>query len=411
MTPAAGPSRYRWAILAVFFMVMGLSGVGNFIYPAISTFIADDLGLSASQIGMLGAAPFFGALLFNLVAGYFVDRLGVRRSAAICGAALTAFFLLSTLTTRFEVLLVLAVAFGVAMSFLNPLTQKGTYLWFPPREFGLAVGVKQGGIPAGSAANAALLPIVCAIYGWQGGFVAGAMVTAVITVLVVGIYRDPVRPDGKRAPVELPKLIHVLEPATRLGPFLIGLIGFTHGALTISAVNFFIPILRDFDVDVIVAGAYLALAQFISVFARPVIGLVSDRMGSSGRATFLGLYVALGAALFALTPLVLPYAQAPIALLALAVGLGLVNSWSGLYYAAISEVGGAGRVGVSTSFGALANSLGTSTGPVLFGIMADKTGSWTPGLLIVAALSVVSGLLCAFFAGRKPQQPIDKGGS
>ncbi len=393
--------RFRWAILLVFFLMMCLSGVGNFLYPATTSFIAADIGLTASQIGMLGGAPFFGALLFNLLSGYFVDLWGVRISTLVCGAFLLGCLLLSSLAGGFEMLLFLAVILGVGLSFLNPLTQKGTFQWFPPRELGLAVGVKQSGIPAGSALNAAILPLVCAAYGWRAGFIAAAIFSVVILLVSLLIYREPAKKSGvPEISVEPPKLIHVLEPARRLGPLLVGFIGITHGALTIALLNFFIPMLADSGVSPVVAGFYLAIAQIISVFSRPVVGVISDRFGSKGRRTFLGLYIGIGSIAVVFLPLLLSVATETGVLALIAIGFGLVNSWSGLYYAVIAEIGGASRVGVSTSFGALANSIGTSMGPMAFGLLADFTSSWTPGLLTLSAASVLSGFLCVLFSRR-----------
>ncbi len=381
---------------------MGLSGIGNFLYPAISSFIAIDIGLTATQIGMLGGAPFLGALLFNLLSGYLVDLWGVRVSTLVCGALLAGCLLLSSTAGSFEALFLLAVLLGVGLSFLNPLTQKGTFLWFPPRELGLAVGVKQGGIPAGSALNAALLPVVCAAYGWRSGFIIAAIMTMVIVISVLLIYREPARKkDAPEIAVEPPRLVHVLEPARKLVPLLVGFIGFTHGALTIALLNFFIPILVDIGVTAVVAGFYLAVAQLISVFARPMVGVASDRFGSTGRRMFLGTYIITGALGVALLAFLLPFTKGEgWSLTVIAIGFGIVNSWSGLYYAVIGEIGGANRVGVSTSFGALANSLGTSTGPFAFGYLTDLTSSWTPGLLMLAAASLLSGFLCVLFARR-----------
>jgi len=401
MMTAGSPARestYRWAILAAFFFVTGLSGFGHFIYPAIGTFVADDLRLSATQIGMLGGGSFFGAMLFSLFAGFLADRLGVRGSAWVCGIVLVAAFGLSALADRFAQLVALAVIVGCGLSLVNPLTQKGTLLWFPSRDLGLAVGIKQGGVPACSALIAALLPLVCVAYGWRASFVVAALIAALTLAVMLAVYREPAGGPLVKSAAP-PRLRDVLDPAAETKYRVIGFAGLAHGALTVSLVNFFVPMLRDQGISPVQAGAYLAAAQFLSIFIRPLVGIGSDRFRHGSRTQFLGAYILLGGALVALWPLIAGGGIGVGTLVGSAIALGLTNSWSGLYYTVAAEIGGPARVGVSVGFCAFANSLGTAGGPMAYGWLADMTGTWTYGLLAMCLFSMTAGMACLTLRG------------
>lgn len=393
----AGLGRRRWLILLAFFLLMLLSGMGNTIYPAIGAFVAADLGLSATQIGMLGGASFFGSMLFNLFAGYVVDRHGVYIAGAITAAIVFFSLGVSFMAGTFAVLLVAATVLGIGLSFMNPLTQKGTFAWFRPRERGLAVGVKQGGIPAGTALNAAILPAICVAYGWHMSFVATAAIAAAILVFAVASYREPPQAATVGVSHAQPRLRDIFELMRHPEALIVGSVGIAHGALTISMLTFFVVILsQETDVSAVEVAFYLSVAQIVSVLGRPAIGSVSDLWRPEIRSRFLGVFVCVGAATAATLPLLLSLDLTPAAVLAIALGFGAVNSWSGLYFTVVTEVAGDARAGIGTSFGAFVNSLGTSGGPVLFGFLADVTGEWTLSILLMAALAAASGLAVLF---------------
>lgn len=386
-----GPrASYRWMVLIALCLVTCLSGLGHFIYPVIGTFVAEDLGLSATQVGTLGGASFFGQMVFNLFSGFVVDRFGVRLSTTLCAAGVIAAFLLASLAGSFLVLMGLAVLLGSGLSFLNPMTQKAAVAWFPPRELGLVVGVKQSGIPAATALNAAVLPVVCLTFGWRASFLAAAAIAAAILLAMLAIYREP--PSSRTVQTAPPRLRDILAPARDPLVLRLAFIGVAYGALTVSLINFFVPMLRDAGVSPVVAGSYLAASQVISIFARPLVGVASDRIAFISRRGMLGVYAVLGG-LISASWVVTPHQAVGLGLLVAAtIGLGIINSWTGLYYTVAAEIGDVRRVGITVGFAALCNSFGTGIGPVVFGLLADLTGGWLAGLALMAAMCGVSGV-------------------
>src|SRR4029453_5849655 len=81
---------------------------------------------------------------------------------------------LAGFSPRFAGMLALLVVGGFGFSLLNPTTGKAIYEWFPSRERGLAMGVKQAGLTLGGIASALALPPVALAAGWRRALLAAA---------------------------------------------------------------------------------------------------------------------------------------------------------------------------------------------------------------------------------------------
>ncbi|HEX2986781.1 MAG TPA: MFS transporter, partial [Chloroflexota bacterium] len=71
-------SRYRWVILpAIVLAQISISLAPQGVAP-LTPFLKSDLHLSLAQVGLVGSAISIGTGLFLIVAGWLVDRVGVR---------------------------------------------------------------------------------------------------------------------------------------------------------------------------------------------------------------------------------------------------------------------------------------------------------------------------------------------
>lgn len=80
-----------------------------------------------------------------LPAGWLADRLGVRFALGLGQLLVGAMIALAATSTNLATLLTLLVLGGFGFSVLNPATGKAVVEWFPPRERGTAMGIKQTG--------------------------------------------------------------------------------------------------------------------------------------------------------------------------------------------------------------------------------------------------------------------------
>jgi ACS family D-galactonate transporter-like MFS transporter len=78
--PPAGASRVRWGIVLLAFGGMTINYLDRANLGVALPFIADEIHLSMTQQGMILAAFFWSYDFSQLAAGWYVDKVGPRRS-------------------------------------------------------------------------------------------------------------------------------------------------------------------------------------------------------------------------------------------------------------------------------------------------------------------------------------------
>src|SRR3954469_13318934 len=151
------------------------------ILGALGAYIAEDLGLSAAQKGVLVAIPLLSAAVCRVTFGILADRFGPRRIGTLSmGIALTPLLWgwLGgwTLNEMLGVGVLLGVA-GASFAVSLPLASR----WYPPQHQGLAMGIAGAG-NSGTVACALLAPRLAEHLGWHG--VMGLAIIPALLVLV-----------------------------------------------------------------------------------------------------------------------------------------------------------------------------------------------------------------------------------
>src|SRR5260221_10386220 len=176
----AGTSRskydYRWIVLvaatiaqaAASFVMQGLGVLAGFLQQAFQ--------LSSSEVGLLIAASAAAPVFALPIVGDLLDRQSERAIVGLGAAILAAGLVFSILAPNFAVLLVCLFIVGAGYSTTQPGGSKSVTTWFRGGQLGLAMGIRQAGLPLGGAAAAAILPIIASFWGWRLAFAIGAAV-------------------------------------------------------------------------------------------------------------------------------------------------------------------------------------------------------------------------------------------
>ena len=187
-----GPGGQRWVVLVagLFAMTAGCTFQYGLAY-LIPAFRAE--GLSLEQAGILVACPTAGLLLTLVAWGAAADRWGERLVLG-AGLALAGTILLVGATVHGTVALgACLAAAGAAGASVYAASGRLILGWFPARQRGLAMGIRQSAQPLGVAVAALTLPSIGAYgrppaLGFLGAFCLAA------AVLVAVVVRDPARP-------------------------------------------------------------------------------------------------------------------------------------------------------------------------------------------------------------------------
>ncbi|GAA2594904.1 MFS transporter [Actinomadura fulvescens] len=357
----------------------------NLIGPLASAY-SRDLRLSAFQTSMLVAIPVLVGSLGRIPVGALTDRYGGR----VMFAAVSFLSIVPVLFVAFAgnsyglmlaggfVLGIAGTAFAVGVPFCNA--------WYDKSRRGFATGVFGAGM-GGTALSAFLTPRLADAIGRTPTFLLVAAALAVTGAVVLLVARDSPEWRPSAEPVA-PRLAAALRIRTTWQASLLYALAFG-GFVAFST---YLPTyLRDvYAFDAVDAGMRTAGFSLAAVVARPLGGILSDRIGPR-------LVLMASFALAAVMAVVVSLKPAPelgaglsFVLLAFALGLG-----SGGVFALIGQRVEASKVGSVTGLVGAAGGLGGYFPPLLMGAVFGATGSYLIALLLLACCAVAALLLTA----------------
>ena len=370
--------------------------------------LRDQLGLSNTQLGLLLSAFFWTYTPGQLPAGWLAERLDPRRvlaaGLAIWGTATA----LTGLASGFVVLLALRLVLGLGESVMYPASFKILAVETSEGQRGRANGLLASGQLLGPAVGTLVGGLLMAWLGWRVVFILlgvasllwlwpwlatpSARIPECSTLLAAGL-------------ADAPSTTMILRRrelwASCLGQFC--------GTYTIYLVLSWLPVylinthgFSMAQMAPIGAGVY-ALSAGTSV----VTGWASDRWLRAGAGTNRVRKSALIAGFAVATACLIACARTSSvgALLALAgcgVGIGI---WTPALFATVQTLAGphaAGRwMGIQNCLGNIAGIVA----PVVTGIVVDRTGAFSGGFLIAAALALMGMVAYGLMVRRI--EPID----
>ena len=337
--------------------------------------IQDELGLSNVQTSVMISIPVVLGSLLRIPLGLLTDRIGGRRvfGVMLVYSALAA--VLVGFASSYAALLgagFLLGAAGATFAVGVPFVAE----WTDPKRQGFALGVYGVG-NIGTAVAAFSVP---AIRDSAGQEVAGLVIGAVIGVYAL-IWSSFARDLPDRRPTKQPYR-EVLRSGWDL--YRLSLFYFvTFGGFVAMAL--FLPkLLTDwFDLSLTDAGLRAAGFTLVATGARPLGGLLSDRIGGSRvlALVFLGIGVdAIGLTWQSTDPAIFPVTAFCLTMAGfLGLGSGAVFKLVPLYFPRAT--------GAATGIVGAAGGLGGFFPPLLLGIVKDATGEFTLGFVLLVAFA------------------------
>jgi MFS family permease len=361
----AGPDGRRWVVL--FAGLVAMTAGCTFQYGLaylIPAFRAE--GLSLEQAGILVACPTAGLLLTLVAWGAAADRWGERLVLG-AGLALAGTLLVVGATVHGTAALgACLVAAGAAGASVYAASGRLILGWFPARQRGLAMGIRQSAQPLGVAVAALALPSIGA-HGRAPALTFLGTFCLAAAVLVAAVVRDPARPPRQAGPQS--------GSPYRGGPHRTAIILWRiHAASALLVVpqfavaTFALVFLVDaHGLDPVTAGRILAVAQACGAFSRLGAGVWSDRVGSRMR-PMRALAVATAVILAALAAGAAVRAPWAVAVLFAAVIISV--STNGLAFTAVAEHAGSSWAGRALGIQNTGqNAFAAATPPVLAAVI------------------------------------------
>jgi NNP family nitrate/nitrite transporter-like MFS transporter len=353
----------------------------------LAPFLREDLGLSATEQGLLTAIPLLGGSLFRPVLGMLADRIGGRRTALI-GMTLT----LATLflgwqfartAAHFYVLGFFLGLAGASFAVALPLASR----WYPAEYQGLAMGIAGAG-NSGTLMATLFAPRLAERFGWAATFGIAMLPVAAVFILFAWLARDSPK---RAAPTTLRAYGAVLKERDTL--WLSLLYSLTFGGF-VGFASFLTTFFHEqYQVSRVAAGDFTTLVVVAGSLLRPVGGWLADRVGGY---RLLVLLLA-GSALCIGAVGTLPSVRAAVALLF--IGMGFLGMGNGAVFQLVPQRF-PNSMGIVTGVVGAAGGLGGFFLPSALGVVRELTGSYALGLFGCAAVFAAGTILLLELGAR-----------
>lgn len=378
-------------------MTMLVSAFQIFALAVLASAIIDELGVSRTQIGLIGSINTAVGAATAPASGRLTDRIGPGRSVVILVALGAAGMGLMAWAPSVAWLWIAAIVGGLAQGWGNPATNAYIAAHIPAGRRGPITGVKQSGVTLGVFASGALLPSMSTAWDWRiaTGLCAAAFAVSAVAIGAV-VDRSPVaatpsthgeandhgdRRDGT-ARTPIPSFVWPLT----LFSLLMGIAG--------GAIGRFLPLFAEESAGMSVeaAGAVVAAGGLLGIAARLIASRQAERRGNSDE---LLIAFALAGVVYCLLLLFvtpdthwLLYASPPLA----AIGIAAWNAVAMLAVITRSPAGGSGRASGIVMLGFLGGL--TISGPIA-GFVVDAGGDYNPVWIGAAACCAVAAWVIA----------------
>ena len=395
---AASASSRRWPRYVVVAALFALSLITYIDRAAISSAkgpLAEDLGLSDTQMGLVFSAFAFGYAAAQIPSGWFADRIGPRRALAI---VVVAWSLLTALTGAMHSLgplLFVRLLFGIAEAGAYPGSARVFYNWLPDGERGIANGVLFSGGLVGAALAFPIYAWLLDHFDWRGAFYLLAVPGLLWGVCWYVWFRDhPREPVARDAapPGPQPKVGALL----RSGPMLLAMLQYFAGNFTFYiCISWMHPhLIEHYGLSQGEAARYAMVPLLAGASANWVAGSVVDalyrspfRPWSRRIPAMIGFTLAASGVLMASVAESAAAAIAGFAIATFGVEMTISPSW-----AFCIDVGGKNSGTVSAAMN-MAGNFGGFASTNAFPFLSRLTGGPAAYFQAAALLNLV-GLLC-----------------
>lgn len=378
--------------------------------------IRHDLGLSATAMGGLLSGFAFTYALAQLPSGLLIDRFGPRKLLASGMIIWSLAEAAAGFSRGFVQLLFSRIVLGVGEAPQFPTSARVINDWFHLRARGLPAGLYAAGTGLAPVIAPPVLTLIMLRYGWRTMFIALGAVGLVGAVVWVAFYRSPAQarvpaeelakiragdqPSGGQ--VSLARWARLFRDRTTVG-MILGNFGNGYCFWLFQA---WLPGYLEMQRHVSIArtGIYAAIPQLCGIAGSLLGGVLADRLTAAGLSPINARKYPIAVALTAVAIFTVAAAYATTSLGALAWLCAAVFSSSlagSSIWALVNAVAPPDYVASSGSIQNFGSFIGGTCSSLATGMIVDATGSFTPALVVAAAISV-GGALAYLLVVKRP---------
>ena len=380
-------------------------------------FLQKDLGLSNTQLGFAFSAFAYSYAIFQVIGGWFSDRIGSRLTLLLCGLI----WVLTTIGTgaagSFTALLALRFMLGIGEGATLPAAGRALTSWTPAAQRGFAQGITHSCSRLGNAVTPPIVAFLIVAFSWRTAFVVLGALTAIWVVVWWVCFRDDPRSHPRITQEDLAELPDFVATGfgvarqvpwgpvvRRMAPTMLVYFcyGWTGWLFFTWLPTFF---LHGYNLNIKNTALFSSGVFFAGVVGDTVGGLISDRILQRGGGVEAArrnvMVVSFGGALIFLLPVLLT-TNLYVITASLAVAFFMLELTIGPVWAVPMDVA-PHYAGTASGLLNAGSAVAGIISPIVFGLVIDATGNWTLPFAGSVVLLLV-GIVAAFFI--KPQIPV-----
>ena len=390
---------YRWVVLLAYMFINLTMQIFWICYAPVTGLAAKHYGASDLQIGFLAMSFMYIFVPLAIPASWAIDTWGFKKAVGLGAILMAAGGLLrgTVYTDNYTATLIFTIGIAIAQPLLLNASTKLAALWFPLEERATVIGLGSIAPFFGIVIGQMLTPYLVESLGFNTMNLIYGIVGAVSAVVFLALAREaPPTPAGHEERV---LMLDGLKHMLRLRDFyILAFMAFVLGAVFNGVSTWVEVIVRPKGLDVTQAGmigGLLLIGGIVGVFILPPI---SDRTHKRKPVYLWGLILAI------------PFL----------IGLALFNNY--ILLMATSFILGLFMMGITPVASQYATEMcypapeATSAGLIMLanqlsviaisamGWSNEQSGSFTPSMLVLAGLMVVSAVLLAIMKESKMMQ-------
>ncbi|MGV3590234.1 MAG: MFS transporter [Gammaproteobacteria bacterium] len=363
--------------------------------------IVGDLGLSNTQVGMLGSGLSAAWAISAYVVGAWSDRSGLRKPFLL--ASTIVFSLcssLSGLAGSFATLLLVRIVMGFAEGPFLPICFAIMNVESTPSRRGVNAGLMQNVFA--SLLGTTLAPIVLTWlsqeFGWRPAFYFTGIPGLICAFLVWKFLREPqAEPQAPSVTAGRPGLFAMLKERNILICCGISIFMVSWYLVGLIFMPLYFTVLRGMgEIDMGFVIAPMGIATMVCGFLVPAL---SDRFG---RKPVMAVFTFIGI----LTPVAALYFGGPLWLLSVLLLIGWSGSGSFALFMGVVPAETVSRALAASSMGlvvGVGELFGGVAAPTVAGAIADNTSLAAP-MFVMIACAAIAGILSLFLVETAPRK-------
>jgi MFS family permease len=327
--------------------------------------------LGPTQLGLLLSVQLVGALVTTAVAGMLTDRFGDKKMVLWTGIFMGLTLICASLVTNFHWLLFWLFMYGIGYAAVTPAGCHAIIFFFKKKDRGLAMGLRQCGVPLAGVIGSLVLPAIALHFRYEWALVTAGLATMVACAVTSIFYRQPKELSGERVAWG-PMFFEMFKISRDPRLILLTLVCMVLICAQVALMAFLaLALVHQAGYTTTLAVAFFTLSQVAAIFGRLTWGWLSDNVFKGSRALPLAVICVLSAAIALAFSFISP--ATPIwmsALIAAAMGF-CAEGWLGVGAIGLAEIGGEEHAGSALGVGLTWIYLAAFIAPAVFGALSE----------------------------------------